>query len=270
MVFLGDIAHPYNAAPKWRIMSAPWSNQAVVANLEGPIVARAQPFLDSARVLVNDVSVVPALLGLGVRAVTLANNHITDVPGGVATTVATLRRSNILTVGAGSTGEEAATPIRLTEGNHEYILLAFGWQPIQCRASWRTGEGINLLQPARLLAAVERVKQSYPRAALVLLMHWNYEFEIYPQPAHRQLALEAVDAGANAVIGHHPHCVGGLEVYRGAPVAYSLGNWWIPRNVFFGGRLTYPGLSDLQLPWSGLLDENLSFTGFTTSARTTI
>jgi poly-gamma-glutamate synthesis protein (capsule biosynthesis protein) len=70
-------------------------------------------------------------------------------------------------------------------------------------------------------------------------MHWNYELESYPQPAHRQLAFAAIDAGATAVVGHHPHRVGGIEDYRGGLVAYSLGNWWLPQGVFFGGRLSY-------------------------------
>jgi hypothetical protein len=47
-----------------------------------------------------------------------------------------------------------------------------------------------------------------------VLIHGNYEFELYPQPAHRQLALELIDAGVHSVIFHHPHRVGPVERYK--------------------------------------------------------
>ena len=77
------------------------------------------------------------------------------------------------------------------------------------------------------------------------MFHWNIELERYPQPAHRQLAFSVIENGANAVIGHHPHCVGGFEMYQNCPIAYSLGDWWIPHGVFFDGKLSFP---DYTLP----------------------
>ena len=71
--------------------------------------------------------------------------------------------------------------------------------------------------------------------------------EPHPQPAHRKLAHEAIDAGAFAIIGHHPHCVGDIEIYKGAMIAYSIGNWWLPPSVFFDGKLKYAKNSMFQL-----------------------
>jgi poly-gamma-glutamate synthesis protein (capsule biosynthesis protein) len=68
---------------------------------------------------------------------------------------------------------------------------------------------------------------------------------------HRQLAFAAVERGADAIIGHHPHCVGGIEYFRGVPIVYSLGNWLIPAGEWFGQPLAFPPVSwrELALRW---------------------
>jgi poly-gamma-glutamate synthesis protein (capsule biosynthesis protein) len=89
-----------------------------------------------------------------------------------------------------------------------------------------------------------------PTIPLVLLMHWNYELEIYPQPLHRELAYAAIDAGAAGVIGCHSHCVQGIEVYRGAPIVYGLGNWFLPEGRVFGRDLRFPDFAHRQLAFA--------------------
>ncbi len=59
---------------------------------------------------------------------------------------------------------------------------------------------------------------------LVLYAHWGVEYENVPTPAQTVLAREFVDAGADLVVGSHPHVVQAHEVYNGAPIYYSLGN----------------------------------------------
>ena len=82
---------------------------------------------------------------------------------------------------------------------------------------------------------------------MVAVIHANYEFELYPQPAHRRLARQLIDAGAYAVIFHHPHIVGPIERYNGRTIAYSLGNWAFSYGKFFGGRLRFPSASFPQI-----------------------
>ena len=83
-------------------------------------------------------------------------------------------------------------------------------------------------------------------------MHWDYELEIYPMPMHRQLAHRAIEWGADAVIGTHPHCVQGIEIHRGAPIVYSLGNWLFPHGIFINGKLSFPecALRQLAFEWN--------------------
>jgi poly-gamma-glutamate synthesis protein (capsule biosynthesis protein) len=83
-------------------------------------------------------------------------------------------------------------------------------------------------------------------------MHWDYEGELYPQPMHRQLAFAAIEAGAGAVVGGHPHCVQGIEIHRGSPIVYSLGNWLLAWGSYWGGQLTYPDFMrrELAFEWA--------------------
>jgi len=79
------------------------------------------------------------------------------------------------------------------------------------------------------------------------MIHWNYELELFPQPAHRQLAHELIDNGVDAIIGLHPHIVQGAEFYRGKPIVYSLGNWFFPARKFGPLHLSFSSISSRQL-----------------------
>jgi poly-gamma-glutamate synthesis protein (capsule biosynthesis protein) len=60
---------------------------------------------------------------------------------------------------------------------------------------------------------------------VIPFMHWGWEYEDGPNARQRQLAYAMIDAGADAVVGGHPHVTQGAEVYRGKPIIYSLGNF---------------------------------------------
>lgn len=245
MIFLGDIAVPTGIIPKINSPSNVFVSQAV-ANLEGAIVSRRNGWT-AGKKLFNDSSVIAFLQSLNVKVVALANNHILDVNPSPAETIQFLKDGGIEACGAGENIEEAGKPVLLRHGNEEYVFLAFGWETIQCVAASRNRPGMNPLRPKHMLKSVRQTRQSYPDAKFILLAHWNYELEIFPQPMHRQLAFAAVDAGADAVIGCHSHCVQGIEVYHDAPIVHCLGNWFLPHNVFFNGWLSYPDFTLRQI-----------------------
>jgi len=56
-------------------------------------------------------------------------------------------------------------------------------------------------------------------------MHWGWELNPRPTERQRQLARTMIDAGADAVVGGHPHVTQGVEIFRGKPIVYSLGNF---------------------------------------------
>ena len=61
---------------------------------------------------------------------------------------------------------------------------------------------------------------------LIVYVHWGTENSTKLEPAQTQMAREYIDAGADAVIGGHTHCLQGMEFYKGAPIVYSVGNFW--------------------------------------------
>jgi poly-gamma-glutamate synthesis protein (capsule biosynthesis protein) len=80
--------------------------------------------------------------------------------------------------------------------------------------------------------SLEAVREAREEAqAVIVMIHWGYEYDLRTDPAQRQIARELVEAGATLVAGHHPHVVQDLEVMPAtdgsgdALVAYSLGNF---------------------------------------------
>ena len=60
---------------------------------------------------------------------------------------------------------------------------------------------------------------------MAVLVHWGIERNTYPEDYQKTLARQYIDAGADAVIGSHPHVLQGIEYYQGKPIFYSLGNF---------------------------------------------
>lgn len=67
---------------------------------------------------------------------------------------------------------------------------------------------------------------------VIVSLHWGIEYMAIPSPTQIDIAHQIIDAGCSAILGHHPHVLQGIEVYKGAVVAYSLGNFvfsnWLP------------------------------------------
>jgi len=177
---------------------------------------------------------------------TLANNHALDFgPAALAEAVGRLQEAGIATVGVGPDAEATARPVIREINGVRLAFLAFndvpdpgdrpedgGWT----RAAWDRQRGTAAIAAARAQAD-----------AVVVSIHWGYEYELRADPAQRDQARAMLDAGADLVLGHHPHVVQdteldlrGLaetsEVSRGRFVAYSLGNFVFDIDTLEGAR----------------------------------
>lgn len=191
---------------------AAWFGTADVTmvNLENPITERGYkvPKEFNFRMPPKYVQV---LLNGGVDVVNLANNHVWDYgPVGLQDTIASLEKVGILHVGAGETGEKARQPAVIkVKGRSIGFLGYYGWEG-------HVEEDVSALKRKVDLVIVN--------------FHWGIERSNFPEPWQVELAHRAVDAGADVVIGHHPHVLQGMERYNGGVIAYSLGNF------IFGGN----------------------------------
>jgi hypothetical protein len=218
-------------APIADLLSAP---DVTFANLETPIAPDAAA---GTREYVFNAppQVVSALLRAGVDVVSVANNHAFDQGrAGFEETLRRLEAAGLRAVGGGEAGS-AEGPVRLEAGG---LSLAFlGWahffnQDGNACPPAKAG-GAPCLQAAQLdrARAVEAVRAAAASAdAVIVSLHWGVEYEAQPREADVELAHALADAGALVVIGHHPHVLQPVELYRRADgrtavIAYSLGNF---------------------------------------------
>ncbi len=236
MLFVGDIAIPYGIQPNIDRLDL-FKN--VIANLEGCIATEEMVGLKDDKLFSND-NVIDFLKQLNVRGVTLANNHITDVPTAFHRTTELLSKNSILYSGAGTSLKEASLPIVIEEDGIRYVLLAFGWDVVNCKYVKEGVLGVNPLTERNVLSCIKAARNNYADSRIIILPHWDYELERYPMPMQRELAKKAIEAGAFAVIGHHPHCIQDIEIYKNHLICYSLGNWFIPESIYMAGNLKLP------------------------------
>jgi poly-gamma-glutamate synthesis protein (capsule biosynthesis protein) len=154
----------------------------------------------------------------------LANNHALDLGGeGLAESTARLERAGMAAVGAGPDVHAAYQPCVPEVAGVRLAVLAFNGVAA-ARGAMRAGGWTEAYwDPVRATTAVAAAQERAD--AVVVSIHWGYEYEGLVDPAQRDAARALLDAGADLVIGHHPHVVQPFEVRGDRFVAYSLGNF---------------------------------------------
>jgi len=226
------------------------SADLVFSNLEGPIIREQCLQTAQNRKLIglyNSEAIIKILKKLSTTGVYLANNHMLDYKDKLNDTKNTLMNANIESFGAGCTLREASLPLVFSKGTDILKAFAFGWDVIGCRPATSTIEGINPLTPKHTLETIRQLRSVDQSSFVIFIMHWNYELELYPQPAHRQLAYDLIREGVDAVIGLHPHVAQGAELVDGKPIVYSLGNWFFPIRQIGHIRLAFPPIASREL-----------------------
>lgn len=185
-----------------------------------------------------DPSRVTILKELGVDIVSLANNHALDYgQDALADTFETLEDADIDYVGAGKNLDRAKAPIYRNMGNKTIAFVAAS--RVVFAMDWYASETspgmIGTYDPAIILESVKEAEANSD--FVVVFVHWGIERNSYPEEYQRNLATQYIDAGADAVIGCHPHVMQGFEYYKGKPIAYSLGNYWFNSSTKESGLL---------------------------------
>ncbi|MFY0542809.1 CapA family protein [Brevibacillus sp. H7] len=203
-----------------------------IANLETPVTKIGTP-ANKEYVYKSPPEAVPPLKASGVDLVNLANNHSMDQGvDGLLDTFKVLDANDVKYVGAGTDANRAYEPV-LVERNG--IKLAFlGFSRVVPEVSWYAGKNKPGLavsyDPTRAIEAIRRAKE---KADLVIVIaHWGKEKEDYPVDHQRDLARRYIDAGADLIIGGHPHVLQGFEWYKNKWIAYSLGNFIFTRSSY--------------------------------------
>lgn len=196
----------------------------VFANLETSITERGTPHTSKEWTFRMSPQSARHIKTLPLHVVSIANNHMLDYGvDGMNDTIAFLQSTPILYTGAGRNLSQARMPAILTKKNHTFAFLAYCERP---PADFYATEMTPGTAPIRIDYIREDIKQaSFQKSRLVMVsLHWGIEIDQYPRPDQIQTAHALIDAGADVVIGHHPHVPQGIEIYHGRPIFYSLGN----------------------------------------------
>ncbi len=197
------------------------NNEFCYSNQGSPIPGKAYTFCAAP----ENVNI---LKELGVDIVGLANNHVYDFgPEAFADTLATLRGAEIAYVGAGADIKEASSPVYFDVDGYKiaYVAATRAEKNIKTPEATETSGGVFRCYDNT--DYIEKIKEAKANADYVIaLPHWGAEHSTILEAAQTDGAKEYIDAGADAVIGAHTHCLQGMDFYNGKPIIYSLGNFW--------------------------------------------
>ena len=169
-------------------------------------------------------------LQAGVEVANLANNHGYDQGAeGLLDSIRNLRRAGLVPVGAGQDAAHADAPRYVEVKGWRIAIVGVGevLDPVtQVAAKGHPGTAVGH-EFSRALAAIAEAEA---RADLVLVtIHWGVELDTQPRDYQVEEARSMIDAGADAIFGHHSHRLQPMDTYKGRPIFYGLGNFVWPR-----------------------------------------
>lgn len=196
----------------------------VIANLESPLTDHGQS-VSGKCTLRGKPKWASRLQQAGIQVLSLANNHLMDHgPEGLLDTIDNLNEAGIHWLGAGQNLREACAPLFMEVGGQKIALIAR--TSVFVASPSYAGDntpGVARFDFNETLSTLKACRSSADK--VILLLHWGLEHYRYPTPTQRILARQLVEAGADFIIGHHPHVLQGSENIGNGAVAYSLGNF---------------------------------------------
>lgn len=184
----------------------------ISANLEGAVIENGQHYApNNLYDFAFDTELVGKLKNYNFNFFTLANNHFTDQGDrGVEET-----RKNLDELKFDYTGcedkEVGDCSVKILEINKKKIAM-LGFSMVY-----------GVFDETKAVEIINKIKAETD--LVIVNIHWGVEYEHYFNKKQKQVGYDLVDAGADIIIGHHPHVVQGLEIYKNKPIFYSLGNF---------------------------------------------
>ncbi len=232
LVFVGDIMlddGPGQVIAEGRDPLAPFAALLAdadyrIGNLECPIATVGKP-LDSKIFSFRAHPRVFSVIKGRFDALAVSNNHSGDYgQAAFLETLDHLKRIGIVSFGGGRNLVEAHAPLWIEKNGLRIAVLGYNeFKPRSFEAgpNW---PGIAWSEDSQVIADI-RAARTAGADVVIPYMHWGWEREPAPTERQRRLARLMIDAGADAIVGGHPHVTQGTEIYRGKPIIYSLGNF---------------------------------------------
>lgn len=256
LVFAGDVAME-TADPAAKMHKiAPYFRDSAIAfcNCEWPLTDRGSPWPGKAgRVVRSTPELVRTYTMCGFDVVSLANNHVMNYGvEGLLQSIEVLDNAGIAHSGAGADLEKAHAPAIVERAGRRFAFLSYtsvftpgfeaaedrpGMAVVKIDTSYRIPKRLhevpgtpmemdmrpNARHVERLVGDIRRARQQADH--VVVSWHWGVSLGYQHLVSYQiELGHLAIDEGADVVVGHHPHTVQAVEVYKGKPIAYCLGH----------------------------------------------
>lgn len=211
------VEHPFS-----KIASVLREADIAFANLENPLSERGR-LTGRFR---GSTALAGAMASAGIDVVSTANNHALDIgEAGLIDTLESLAAAGIAAVGTGPDLHRATAPVFVERNGIRFAFLAYSMleNSGELGFAWFDHSGVAPLDPFLVQKDVQAVRDQVNY--VIVSFHWSHERVRDVHPVARDIAHRIIDAGADVIIGHHPHVPQGIEVYHGGIVLYSLGNF---------------------------------------------
>lgn len=200
----------------------------MVLNNEFTYSDRGEPFPGKHYTFRADPSRVNVLKELGVDAVYMANNHAYDWgKDSILDSMDTLDNAGIKRFGAGHNLKEACTPLYVELQGKTIAFVSASRAADIVITPQATEEEPGILHCYEPELFCEVISEAKKNADFVIAcVHWGTEYSYELERVQKETGKQYLDAGADVIIGAHPHVLQGLEYYDNKPIFYSLGNYW--------------------------------------------
>ncbi len=194
-----------------------------IANFENP-APNDPSWHTRGTVFSAEPTLVDGLVDAGMDYVSLANNHIRDAGGqGLLQTITNLTKRGLKVSGAGKNLKAARKPAVLEAAGTKVAILAYdaiagGYHATATKIGSAPLKGTYVKQD---VAAARKAGAD----VVIVFPHWGTEYDPTPFGSQQKLARMVIDSGADMVIGNHAHWAAAMEVYKGKPIWYALGNF---------------------------------------------
>lgn len=196
-----------------------------VANLECAVSAKRGKPEDKPFVFKAHPRVLP-VLKKHFDAVSLANNHAYDYGEPIfLDTLGLLEQNGLKYFGGGRNIFDAHAPLIFTVKGKKVALLGYNEFFPRSFEALPDRAGIAWSEDDFVVQGIRRARQVYGADYIITYPHWGFEHEKFASERQVHLARLMIDSGADAVIGGHPHVTQNIEIYKGKPIFYSLGNF---------------------------------------------
>ncbi|MEN9582339.1 MAG: hypothetical protein RL641_293 [Candidatus Parcubacteria bacterium] len=198
------------------------NDDITLVNLEGPVSDKGHN-VGSIYSFEMDPKVLPVMRNAGIDIVSFANNHVGDyTKAAFSDTMERLIENDISYSGAGESYAEATTPTTIEKNGMTVGFLGFTDVGPNWLAAKGEDAGILLASDPNFFSIISEAKKEVD--VLVVSFHWGVEYKPHTD-RQTKLAHSAIDAGADIIVGTHPHVAQDLETYKDKLIIYSLGNF---------------------------------------------